>query len=304
MDALSHMLEDVHLRGAEYLYVSGHERWCFGLQEQTVFHIIMSGAVRLVLPNIEERILEPGDIVFIPAGAQHRLLHIDAQWQDYNLLAEFKGHRNDPVNLGAGLSTGLVLSVRCLLDVEMARPLLSSLPASIIIQKGLDGNGPPWLRLGLDFLALESELYRPGRDTLINRLIGMFLIECVRDYVEQLPKDANNWLNAVRDPYLSAALSAIHAQPAHAWTVSDLASIACLSRSAFAERFSQMIGQPPLAYLTQYRLRLATRLLAEQDLSIGRISEKVGYSSETAFSQAFKRQYELSPSQYKKEHGL
>ena len=219
-------------------------------------------------------------------------------------MHEFNGHRNDPVLLGEGLCNSLILSVRCLVDVEMARPLLSSLPPSIVIQQGLEGSGPVWLRLGLDFLALESELYRPGRDTLINRLISMFLIECVRDYVEQLPKNANNWLNAVRDPYLSPVLSAIHAKPAHGWTVVELASIACLSRSAFAERFSQIVGQPPLTYLTQYRLRLATRLLIQQDLSISRVSEKVGYASETAFSQAFRRQYDVSPSQYKKEHAV
>ena len=255
MDALSHILEEIHLRGAEYLYVSGHERWCFGLTGQTIFHVVLTGSVRLVLPNVEERILEAGDIAFIPAGAEHRFLHPEAVWRNYSLLHEFNGHRNDPVHLGEGLCNSLILSVRCLVDVEMARPLLSSLPPSIVIQQGLEGSGPVWLRLGLDFLALESELYRPGRDTLINRLISMFLIECVRDYVEQLPKNANNWLNAVRDPYLSPVLSAIHAKPAHGWTVVELASIACLSRSAFAERFSQIVGQPPLTYLTQYRLR-------------------------------------------------
>lgn len=304
MDALSHILEEIHLRGAEYLYVSGHERWCFGLTGQTIFHVVLTGSVRLVLPNVEERILEAGDIAFIPAGAEHRFLHPEAVWRNYSLLHEFNGHRNDPVHLGEGFCNSLILSVRCLVDVEMARPLLSSLPPSIVIQQGLEGSGPVWLRLGLDFLALESELYRPGRDTLINRLISMFLIECVRDYVEQLPKNANNWLNAVRDPYLSPVLSAIHAKPAHGWTVVELASIACLSRSAFAERFSQIVGQPPLTYLTQYRLRLATRLLIQQDLSISRVSEKVGYASETAFSQAFRRQYDVSPSQYKKEHAV
>ena len=304
MDALSHILEEIHLRGAEYLYVSGHERWCFGLTGQTIFHVVLTGSVRLVLPNVEERILEAGDIAFIPAGAEHRFLHPEAVWRNYSLLHEFNGHRNDPVHLGEGLCNSLILSVRCLVDVEMARPLLSSLPPSIVIQQGLEGSGPVWLRLGLDFLALESELYRPGRDTLINRLISLFLIECVRDYVEQLPKNANNWLNAVRDPYLSPVLSAIHAKPAHGWTVVELASIACLSRSAFAERFSQIVGQPPLTYLTQYRLRLATRLLIQQDLSISRVSEKVGYASETAFSQAFRRQYDVSPSQYKQEHAV
>ncbi len=104
MDALSHILEEVHLRGAEYLYVSGHDRWCFGLQEQTIFHVVLTGSVRLVLPNIEERMLEAGDIVFIPAGAEHRFLHPEATWKPQSLLHEFNGHRNDPVHLGEGLS--------------------------------------------------------------------------------------------------------------------------------------------------------------------------------------------------------
>ena len=112
MDALSHILEDIHLRGAEYLYVSGHDRWCFGLLEQTIFHVVLTGSVRLVLPNIEERMLEAGDIVFIPAGAEHRFLHPEATWKPQSFLHEFNGHRNDPVQLGDGLSNTLILSVR------------------------------------------------------------------------------------------------------------------------------------------------------------------------------------------------
>lgn len=304
MDALSHILDDIHLRGAEYLYVSGHDRWCFGVREQTIFYVILTGSVRLVVPDLADRVLESGDIVFIPAGIEHRIFHPDAPWVDYWLMNEFKGHRNDPIRLGDGIHNSLVLCVRCLLDIELARPILSSLPSCMFIQHGLERGAPDWLRLGLDFLALETERYRPGRDTLINRLISMFLIECVRDYVEQLPKEADTWLNAVRDPYLAPALSAIHDRPAHAWTVVELAGLACLSRSAFAERFSVMMGLPPLAYLTQHRLRQAAWHLAQQDLSISRISAKVGYASETAFSQAFKRQYGVAPSQYKKERGV
>ena len=129
----------------------------------------------------------------------------------------------------------------------------------------------------------------------------MFLIECVRDYVEQLPAEGDNWLSAVRDPYLSPALSAIHADPARPWTVAELAGLACLSRSAFHERFSDIIGLPPLSYLTEHRLRIAAWHLGQQDLSINRISERVGYNSETAFSQAFRRQFGMSPSQYRKQ---
>lgn len=301
MDALSHILDDIHLSGAEYLYVNGKGAWGFALKGHATFHIVLAGPVRLSLPGHGEYQLQTGDIAFIPAGVEHHAQHPSSPTiTDYWLMQDFKGHRNDPVSLGEGQDHNQMLCVRCLLDADMGRPLLSSLPACMLISQGLDGSGPEWLKIGLSFLALETELYRPGRDTLINRLIGMFLIECVRDYVEQLPDHANNWLSAVRDPYLSQALSAIHAQPAHPWTVADLASKACLSRSAFHERFSDVMGMPPLTYLTEYRLRLAARHLSQADLSINRISERVGYTSETAFSQAFRRQYQMTPSQYRK----
>lgn len=301
MDALSHILDDIHLSGAEYLYVNGKGEWEFALAGHATFHIVLAGPVRLTLPGHGDHLLQTGDIAFIPAGAEHHIHPPGASVNaPYWLMQDFNGHRNDPVSLGNGQDNSLLLCVRCLLDADMGRPLLSSLPSCMLIRQGLDGSGPEWLKIGLSFLALETELFRPGRDTLINRLIGMFLIECVRDYVEQLPDAANNWLSAVRDPYLSQALTAIHADPARAWTVADLASLACLSRSAFHERFSEVIGMPPLGYLTEHRLRLAARHLSQPDLSINRISERVGYTSETAFSQAFRRQYQMTPSQYRK----
>ncbi len=306
MDALSHILDDIHLSGAEYLYVTGKGDWSFALKGHAIFHIVLAGPVRLALPGHGEHLLQTGDIAFIPAGVEHHACHPTASMPSgtatstYWLMQDFQGHRNAPLVLGEGVEQHLLLSVRCLLDADMGRPLLSSLPACMLIRQGLDGKGPEWLKIGLSFLALETELFRPGRDTLINRLIGMFLIECVRDYVEQLPQGENNWLSAVRDPYLSPALSAIHAQPAHPWTVAELASLACLSRSAFHERFSEVIGMPPLTYLTEHRLRLAARHLAQADLSINRIAERVGYTSETAFSQAFRRLYQITPSQYRK----
>ncbi len=302
MDALSHILDDIHLRSAEYLYVNGLGAWHFAMQGSPSFHIILNGPVKMLLPGHGEHTLETGDIAFVPAGVEHHVRHPDAPERSaYWLMQDFKGHRNDPVSVGGGLPNNLLLCVRCLVDGDLGKPLLSSLPACMVIRQGLEGSGPEWLKIGLNFLALEAERYRPGRDTLLNRLIGMFLIECVRDYVEQLPEEANSWLSAMRDPYLSPALSAIHADPARPWTVAELSGLACLSRSAFHERFSQVIGMPPLTYITEHRLRMAAWHLAQQDISINRISERVGYTSETAFSQAFRRQYGVSPSQYRKQ---
>ena len=305
MDALSHLLEDIHLSAGEYLYVNGRGRWGFRIQGHAIFHVVLNGPVRLVVPGKEEHLLQTGDIAFLAAGIEQQVCHEQMHDASLWLMDEFKGHRNEPVVLGeesaGNQAQQQMLTLRCLLDADMGRPLLTALPTCMLIRQGLDGNGPDWLQLGLNFLGLEAESLRPGRDTLIDRLLGMFLIECVRDYVEQLPDSADNWLSAVSDPYLSQALSAIHGQPDFPWTVADLAREACLSRSAFHDRFSDMIGMPPLAYLTGHRLRLAARLLVHADLSINRICGRVGYKSEAAFSQAFRRHYQMTPSQYRKE---
>ncbi len=301
MDALSHILEDIHLYGAEFVYVNGLGHWGFALKDHATFHVILKGPVKLMIQG-QEYTLETGDIVFMPIGLEHYVYHPESEPNaSHWLMQDFNGHRREPINLGEGKSENFILSVRCLLDEDMAKPLLSSLPSCMLIRQGLDGSGPEWLQLGLSFLSQETASLRPGRDTLLNRLVGMFLIECVRDFIEQLSDSADNWLSAVSDPYLSPVLSAIHGRPSEPWAVADLASLACLSRSAFHERFSDVIGMPPLAYLTEHRLRLAARLLTLGDLSISRISRRVGYKSEAAFSQAFRRQYQVTPSQYRRD---
>jgi AraC-like DNA-binding protein len=304
MDALSQILEDIHLSHAEYVYIMAEDAWHFQLDAQgfTVFHIVLTGHMMVTLGDQQEYTIHAGDMVMIPTGQLHYGFARGQQRHSpaYNLSADFRGHRNDPVMLYQQRADCLILTVRCALDAEMARPLLMALPRVMLI-RGVTGQGAPeWLKIGLQFLALEAERTRPGRDTLINRLVGMLFIECVRDYVEQLPEGSDSWLAALCDPQLSPVLSAIHAKPAQAWSVADLASIACMSRSSFAERFSEVMGQPPLAYLSAHRLRLAAWNLRENQHSISRISEMVGYGSETAFSQAFKRQYGMSPSQYRK----
>lgn len=307
MDALSKIFDDIHMSHAEYVYVTGHEDWHMKLdtQGQVAFHIILFGHCLVQLQNQPAQSVQGGDIIIISSGQEHRLYFSSPNaWiiPPHDLLAEFKGHRHDPVKIGDGNRANcLVLSIRCNMDSEMARPLLSALPPIMFIQNAMGEGAPPWLKIGLQFLALEAERTRPGRDTLMNRLVDMLLIECVRDYIEQLPEGSDNWLTALRDPQLAPVLSAIHAEPHISWTVADLALLAHMSRSSFAERFNEKMGETPLAYLSALRLRLAAWNLRENDLSVARISEKVGYSSETAFSQAFKRQYGLSPSQYRKQ---
>lgn len=306
MDALSQILDDIHLSRAEYVYVMAQGDWHFSLDPKgiAVFHIVLTGQMQILTADGVEHTLGTGDMVVIPAGGLHYAFANSQRrlWPAHDLLPDFKGHRNDAVVLYDTQADTLILAIRCSFDVEMARPLLCALPTAMIIRGMTHQGAPDWLKIGLQFLALEAERNRPGRDTLLNRLVSMLFIECIRDYVEQLPEGADTWLAALVDPQLAPVLSAIHAQPNAAWTVASLASLACMSRSSFAERFGEVMGTSPLAYLSAHRLRLAAWYLRQNQHSISKITDMIGYASETAFSQAFKRNYQLSPSQYRKQH--
>ena len=128
------------------------------------------------------------------------------------------------------------------------------------------------------------------------------MIECLRTYIERLPEATDNWLQAMKDPYLAKALAAMHQAPDQNWTIHQLAEVAGMSRSSFAQRFKDSVGMPPLTYLIDYRLRLAARYLRLQQNSISRISELVGYASDSTFSQAFKRVYGMSPKVYRQQY--
>jgi AraC-like DNA-binding protein len=122
----------------------------------------------------------------------------------------------------------------------------------------------------------------------------------VRGHIEQLPGNATGWLAALRDPSLSRALSALHARPAQPWTSEELAKEACLSRSAFAERFANTLGMPPISYLAQWRMLLAGQRLRESSETIAQIATTVGYESESTFSRAFAREMGLAPGAWRR----
>ncbi len=306
MDALSHILDDIHFSHAEYLYVLGENGHGIRLapQQGVMFYVVLQGELFLTLEHDQQRLpLRTGNVLMLPFRTPHQICFGEPQCRRplHDLQGEFRGHRNDPVMVYTNQSSHLLLGVRCQIDTEMAAPLFAGLPDYLRVSGEDELSRPEWLRIGLEFLALETQLARPGRDSLMNRLIGMFLVECIRDYVEQLSSDSESWLVALQDPQLSVVLTALHQHPERPWTVAELARMACMSRSAFAAHFHTVMHQPPLGYLVQHRLRLAARALRRQQHSIARISEQVGYSSESAFSQAFRRAYGISPGQYRRQ---
>ena len=152
----------------------------------------------------------------------------------------------------------------------------------------------------MQFALAESQQPRIGGECVLGRLSELMFVDVVRRYLETLPADRTGWLAGLRDPFVGRALTALHRDPAHDWTLESLAREVGLSRSALAERFVQFVGQPPMQYLGSWRMQLAASLLMSGTEGIAEIAGRVGYESEAAFSRAFKKIVGTPPSQWRK----
>jgi AraC-like DNA-binding protein len=161
----------------------------------------------------------------------------------------------------------------------------------------------PELRAAVDLLGGELDHPRLGSDTTVPTLLDLLLLYILRAWFDEQPDEGapTGWAAALADPAVSAALHAIHRDPAHPWTVESLGHQVRLSRAAFSRRFTALVGQPPLTYLTWWRMTTAARLLLEPGASLGEVATRIGYTSEFAFANAFKREYGLAPGRYRRQ---
>lgn len=185
-------------------------------------------------------------------------------------------------------------------DPKLCRPLLNSLPSMIRVSVGADSN-TVWLEQLLRVGVNESLSQRPGARSLLTKISELLFVEAMRRYVFSLSLVQKGWLAALRDPYVGKALTLLHTRPGYAWTVDELAREVALSRSALAERFTNLIGEPPIQYLTRWRLALSAKSLRSGSEAIKLIAERCGYDSVAAFNRAFKREFGVPPAAWRKQ---
>ncbi|MEU7872847.1 AraC family transcriptional regulator [Dactylosporangium sp. NPDC049140] len=266
------------------------------------FHIVLQGSCWLFPPDGALIALGVGDVAFLPHGAAHGLADslstplVDASAS----LAETPRGQEDTEPAGQHLTNGpaagpVMLCGAYLLDQSRAHPLMSDLPEVIHLPARVGHH--PGLRAAVDLLGGELEQPRPGGDAMLPALLDVLLLHILRAWFDEQSAHgaASGWASALRDPAVAAALRAIHGDPGRQWTVEEMGARAGLSRAAFARRFAALVGQPPLAYLTWWRMTLAARLLRDSDAPLAAVARKVGYSSEYAFAHAFKREYGSAP---------
>ena len=305
MDALSVLLQNVHLFETKYYRLNVTGNWSYSLtrQDTILFYLVMSGGFCIDV-GYGPRETRAGDMIMIPSAHQHVSYALnyysdEAQPLD-ELLTSCKDHTLDLK--GDGDFEASLILIECKYDKAMIRPLLSVLPSILPEVNDEDDGRFEVIDVEIRLLTLEAEHERMGKTAVINHWASIMMIECLRVYIESLPEATENWLKAMKDPFLTKALVAMHEMPSENWTINKLAEVAGMSRSSFAQRFKEVVGIPPLTYLMDYRLRLAARYLRLQQNSISRISGLVGYASDSTFSQAFKRVYGISPKAYRQQY--
>jgi AraC-like DNA-binding protein len=315
-DLLSEALRSVRLTGAIFLDAELGMPWGFTApptsatahllaptaEHLILFHLLVEGHATARVPGYDSVPLEGGDIVVLPRGDAHELWNgsVRELTDSSSLLPRILG---GAIASERGGGSGPVTKFICgYIGCERyaERLFLAGLPRVFKVNIRREASGE-WIESSIRHLASERSSALAGRAALLSKLAEALFIETLRRYMAELPPERAGWLAAVRDPAVGRALAAIHGDPAQPFTVAGLAKHASVSRSVFAARFSQLLGEAPLAYVARWRLQLGARLLETTNDSVLQIATKVGYESEAAFNRAFKREFELPPARYRRE---
>jgi AraC-like DNA-binding protein len=292
-DPLGEALHFLRMNGAFYCRSELTAPWGLTLPPMSGyvwFHVVTSGHVWLEAGDADSRLLGPGDLALVPHGEGHVLrsepgapapgiLDLDRELvsERYEILRHGEG--GDPTTLVCG-------AVR--FDHPSAHNLVAILPQLIHVEHTGTAQSD-WLQGTLRLMAAEARELRPGGEAVITRLGDILVIQAIRSWIETDPAARTGWLGALQDRQIGRAITLIHRDPARAWTLAALADEVAMSRSAFAARFTELVGEPPMGYVARWRMHLARDALTEQGSTVAELASRLGYRSEAAFARAFKR---------------
>lgn len=315
MDALSEALRGVRITGALFFDAEFGAPWGFatppsasfapllapGTEHLVLFHLLTEGEATARVRGHDGVPLQAGDIVVIPHGDAHSLWNgrVRALQDSSELLPKLlTGSLVSERGGGGGAVTKFVCGYfGCERYAE--RLFLAGLPPVFKVHIRGDPAGA-WIESSIRHSLNAMEAGGAGRLALLSKLSEALFMETLCRYMDELPPERTGWLAAARDEVAGRALAGIHRDPAHPWTLPELAKVAGASRTVLVERFTRLLGEPPLAYLARWRLQLAARLLEATDHKVLRVAQEVGYGSEPAFNRAFKRSFEVPPAQYRR----
>lgn len=318
MDALSDVLRVANLTGGVFLHAEFFAPWCIVARvgpehcapavgpasHLIVYHYVVEGDLHICVDgHSEEVVIGAGEVVLLPRNDLH-VMGSDLTLQPVagtdlirppehgGLLSIHHG--------GSGGRTQMICGFLGCTDAA-ANPVLSTLPPLLRLNLTQDV-AAQWIRSTFQYGAAEVAAGRPGSETVLAKLSELLFVEAVRRHAASLPEGQTGWFSGLRDPYVARALALLHRDVARRWTVDDLGREVGLSRSALADRFIHLIGVPPMHYLAQWRMQIATQKLRGTSASVGQVAEIVGYDSEAAFSRAFKKAHGVAPATWRRSN--
>jgi len=316
MDVLSEVLRVVRLEGALFFNAEFSAPWCISSSRSTaiapyvspgaghliIYHFLTEGRAYARLPDGRREELTAGDIVILPHGDAH-VLGNGSPEKPMDSLHTFAKNLTQGLKLvrfgGGGEITRFVCGfLAC--EPRLSEVFLAGLPPMLKVHVVKEPSGQ-WLEHSIRFSVDEVSGSYAGSGLVLAKLSEVLFVETLRRYINALPPDQIGWLAGARDPITGRALALLHKEPAHPWTISNLARRVGLSRTRLAARFRHFLGDSPMAYLAQWRLKLGAEILQSTEDSVAEVAAAVGYGSEAAFNRAFKREFDCPPAQFRRK---
>jgi AraC-like DNA-binding protein len=309
VDPLGDALRFLRMNAVFYCRSEFTARWGLAIppfERSMMFHIVTEGESWIAVDGAEPCLLRPGVVALVPRGEGHRVLgdlHASAT-PLFETSRELVSDRYEVLRHGGGGTAASMLCGLVQFDHPAADDLIAILPK--VLQ--LDVTGTPhaeWLQSTLRLVTAEAQALRAGGDAVITRLADVLVLEIIRSWITRAPAEQVGWLGALRDRQIGHAVSLIQRDPTRRWTVGSLATAIGMSRSAFAARFTELVGKPVMHYVTQWKMHDAHLSLRHERTSVSELADRLGYSTEAAFSRAFKRVTGRSPGAVRRQdHAL
>ena len=304
MDPLSDLLRVVRLDGAFFYPVEAAAPWIVesapvselrprilpSAEHVISYHILTGGRCYARIVGEEPVEMNPGDVVVFPHG-EGTVMSSGRDLKSGQVKTSFPDRYPHTVVLGGGPPAATLVCGFLGCDRRPFNPLLAALPPLLHMRE----MASEWLDSFARRVTQEAQLGRPGADGVLTRLAELMFIELLRRYLQELPQEQTGWFAGLRDEVVGRVLALIHAQPSYPWSLEELARQASSSRTTVAKRFTELVGQPPMQYLAQWRMQVAANLLDQSGAKIAAIGTDVGYDSEAAFSRAFKKAAGMAP---------
>jgi AraC-like DNA-binding protein len=303
-DPLAEALHFLRMNGAFYCRSELTAPWGMTMMPMPGyiwFHVVTTGRVWLEAGDDESKLLQPGDLGLVPHGEGHVLRSepgVPAPGV-LELEREEISERYEVLRPGGGGAPTTLICGAVRFDHPAARNLVDILPP-IMHLEAASAPQLDWMQSTLRLMAVEAHELRPGSEAVITRLGDILVIQAIRSWLETDPAAKTGWLGALQDEQIGRAIALIHRDPARNWTVASLADELAMSRSAFAARFTELVDEPAMQYVTRWRMQVAVTALRNDGATVGELASRLGYRSEAAFARAFKRVIGVPPGAVKR----